>query len=208
MKSWRTVLTAIPVVILLALAATGIATAIQADDEAEVDLGPQPADFLDAEGAADITGYLVGDSAFANAPAVPYEEELALRAFGCAEGEPIVISLVPRVLNADETAAQDELSDDEKLLTEPLPLVEEEEALADGSEYTAQIPANTPPGFIRFRVECGDLGSDTVGNLVDRDTFEAEQEELPEDERQEVVTTLDVGDTPEALPVPGAEPAA
>lgn len=204
---WRSGVTLLPVLLLVALAATGIASAIQSDDAEEtIDLGPQPGDFLDAAGETDIAGYVVGAAVFREAPAVPIEEELELRVFGCTEGSPVTVALVPRVLNAPELEAQDALDDDAKLLTEPLGLVDEAEALADGSSYTVELPATTPLGFARFRVACegadGDLLTDAVVNAVVRADFEAAQENLADDEEPtELVTTVDAGDTPEALVV-------
>ncbi len=200
-SSLRTAAAAVPVLLLMALAATGIASAIQTDEADAIDVGPQPGDYLDAAGESDIAGYLVGTAVFRSAPAIPIGEELELRVFGCTEGEAIAVDLIPRILNAAETEAQA----DAGLLEGPLNLVDEAEALADGSVYALELPATTPVGFVRFRVDCvgesEQLQNDTVANAVVRADFEAAQEDA--EEPAELVTTLDAGDTPEAQPISG-----
>lgn len=186
---------ALPIILLLALTTVGLANALQ-DDDVEVDLGPQPGDFLDADGEVDIAGYLIAAAAFDSAPAIPAGEALELRVFGCVEGDPILIEFVPRGLLADEQAANDELADDDegRFLEENVTLVEDV-ALAEPATYEVTAPDGAPVGFARFRVTCtgaeGEQVTDTTVNLVERDAFEAEQEDA--EEPAELVTIIDNG---------------
>ena len=187
----------VPVAILLALVGVGIATTLGASAE---DRGPTADDYLDADGNPDLVGYLVADGQYETAPAVPADEPIEFSVTGCVEGEPLAIAAIPRVLVGDAAAANDALADDdpEKLTQEPVPLVEEEAALADGSAYELTIPRSVPLGFSRLRVTCGDLEWDTIIDLVDREEFEAAQEELGDDEEpEELVTALDSAPVPE-----------
>lgn len=209
MRGLRRLAPFVPVLLLIGLAAVGIANALQ-DDE-EPDFGPQPGDYPTADGGSDIAGYLVAAGKFREAPAIPFDEELEFRVFGCTEGEPITIEIVPRFLRPEEEEAQEDLEDDEKLLTEPEVVVEEDEALAEPGTYDVTIPLTIPRGFVRLRVTCtGADGAeavwDTVLDVWDAEEFEAAQEELDEDEREELVTTIDGGDVPESIVVaPAAE---
>ena len=197
--SIRRVGAVVPVLILAALAVSGIAAAFQSDDDEAIDYGPQIADFTDADGVSDVAGYLIADAAFNAAPPVLGGGPLEVRVFGCAEGSPITIELIPRVLNEDEAAAQADLGDDEKLLEEPELVVDEAEALADGSAYEIEVPETTPLGFTRLRVTCegadGELVTDTVLNVITQDDV---------DDETEPVTAVDAGDTPTAIVVPPA----
>ncbi|MDH3754442.1 MAG: hypothetical protein OEU32_11285 [Acidimicrobiia bacterium] len=195
----------LPIVLLISLAGFGIANALQ-DTGDEIDLGPQPGDFIGADGEPDLTGYLIASGLFPLAPNVPAGEPIEFRVFGCAEGEPITISIVPRILRADEQTANDALADDDasKLAEEPVPVVELDEALADGTAYAFEIPTNIPPGFARLRVSCTGIGGDaiewdTMIDVVDRGEFEAAQENLGDDEDPEELTvTIDADDPPAA----------
>lgn len=189
----------VPVLILAALAVSGIAGAFQADDEEAVDLGPQIADYTNADGESDVAGYLIADAAFNAAPPVLLGETLEVRVFGCTEGAPVLVELIPRVLNEAEAAAQADLADDEKLLEDFEIVIDEAEALADGSSYEVTVPETTPLGFTRLRVTCegaeGELVTDTVLNVIT---------EADVDDETEPVTAVDAGDTPTALVVPPA----
>lgn len=204
MRYLRRVAPVVPLLLLIGLATGGIASALQADSE-EPDFGPLIEDYT-SNGTTDIAGYLAADARYAQAPAVPFDETIELRVFGCSEGDPITIEVVPRVLRSDEEAAQGSLADDQKLLTEPEVLVEQGEALAEPGTYELTIPATTPQGFTRLRVTCtaaeGEPGVwDTVLQVVDGEEFAAAQEALDEAEREELVTTLDGGSAPESLAV-------
>jgi hypothetical protein len=191
----RRVVPFLPIVLLLALTSVGLANALQSEEEEGPDLGPQLADYND-----DVTGYLVGAAEYRTAPdvAVSTDGEPTVVQFtvtGCAEGSSIKISFVPRILPAEEAAANAALADDDptKLAQEPIVLVEEAEALADGSAYELTMPQNVPLGFARLRVECVDadgneVTSDTVLNIVEQEAFEAEQADAEEPE--ELVTEI------------------
>lgn len=193
----------LPIALLMALVTVGIVTTIGASAQ---DNGPQPADFVDADGNQDLVGYLTADAAYELAPAVPAGEPMQFRVLGCTEGEPLTISVVPRVLSESAAAANDALAEDdpEKLATEPVVVLEEAAALADGSSYEITIPDNVPKGFARIRVLCtgadgNELEWDTIIDLVDRAEFEAAQEALSEDEEpEELVTTVDSDAVPAA----------
>lgn len=204
MKSYvAKVLQFFPVLLLLGLVGFGVANALQQDAETP-DRGPQPQDFLDEAGEPDITGYLIGNALYAAAPNLDVAEPFEFRVFGCTEGSPITISFVPRVLVGDEGDANDALADDDetKLIQEPLVVVDEAEALADGSAYEIELPDNVPLGFARLRVNCaGEAGAeiewDTVIDLVDIEEFNAAQENLDEDEEpDELSTTIDSAPVP------------
>ncbi len=187
----------LPVLFLVLLTAIGLANALQSDDE-EVDFGPQATDFRGDDGEVDIAGYLIAVGAYDVAPPVPVDEEVEFRVFGCAEGEPITISIVPRGLLASEQEANDALAADDtaRLLEEPVVLVEEDAALAEPATYVVTVPEQTPNGFARLRVECtgadGEpLETDTVIDVVVRADFEAAQADA--DEPEEIVTILDGG---------------
>lgn len=206
----RRVVPLLPVVLLVALTSVGLANALQSEGDEGPDLGPQPADY-----DGDVTSYLVGAAEYRAAPNVPIttdengETVLEFAVTGCAEGSPITIELVPRMLPEDEAAANEALAEDDpaKVAQEPVPLVEEDEALADGSTYELTLPANVPLGFTRIRTTCVDadgneLISDTVIDLVDPVEFEAAQADAEEPE--ELSTTID--GKPAAAPVEAATP--
>jgi hypothetical protein len=193
----RRLLAVLPVILLVSVTGFGIANALQSDAPAE-DRGPQPGDFLDDEGNPDIAGYLVAGSLFQTAPAVATDDDITFRVFDCAEGSPITISIVPRLLPEDVAAANAALADDDpaKLAQEPVIVVEEDEALASGSEYEFTVPAEVPLGFARIRVLCtgpeGELEADTIINIVEPEEFEAEQADA--EEPREIVTTVDAAE--------------
>lgn len=191
------ILPILPIALLVALVSVGIVSTLGASAE---DPGPQPADFNFDDGSPDLVGYLLADAAYNTAPNVPINEALDFRALGCTEGSAISVSVVPRVLHEEgEADANDALDDDDpdKLATEPILLVEEGAALAEGSSYEITIPENVPLGFARVRVACTDADGnevewDTIVDIVDRAEFEAAQENLGEDEEPaELVTTID-----------------
>jgi hypothetical protein len=193
----RRVVPFLPIVLLLALTSVGLANALQSEEEEGPDLGPQLADYND-----DVTSYLVGAAEYRAAPNVPISTDedgdtvLEFAVTGCAEGSPITIELVPRLLPEAEAEANEALADDDpaKVAQEPVPVVEEAEALADGSAYEITIPKNFPLGFTRIRTTCVDadgneLISDTVIDLVLKADFDAAQEGAEEPE--ELSTTIE-----------------
>lgn len=147
----------LPLLLLLAIATGGIANALQ-DEEYEVpfDRGPQPGDFKDDAGETDITGYLIGGANFASAPYVYIDEPFDFRVFSCDEGSPMAISVIPRVLTADEVEYNENLAEEDlsnAFLTE-VTEVWAGDALADGSAYQIEIPRETPLSFSRLHVAC------------------------------------------------------
>ncbi len=160
----------LPVLLLIALATGGIANALQ-DEEYDVpfDRGPQPGDFQDEAGEADITGYLIGTSNFASAPYVYIDEVFDFRIFSCVEGDPLAISIIPRQLTADEAAYNEDLAEedlDDAFLTETT-LLWEGDALASGSAYPVEIPRETPLTFSRIHVAC----TDDAGDEIETETY-------------------------------------
>jgi LPXTG-motif cell wall-anchored protein len=203
----RRIVPVLPVLLLVGLTSAGLANAFQADGEEGPDLGPQPADY-----GGDVTSYLVGAAEYRAAAKVAASGDsptvLQFTVTGCAEGAPVAIAAVPRVLAGDELAANDALADDDatKLAQEAVVLVDEAEALADGSAYELTMPSNLPLGFARLRVSCQDasgaeLTSDTVIDIVDPVAFEAAQAEA--DEPLELATAIDG----KAVAAPTAPPA-
>lgn len=189
----------LPVLLLVALTAVGLASAFQSDEE-EIDYGPQATDFVGDDGV-DIASYLVAVSAFSTAPPVPLDEEVELRVFGCNEDSALLIEFVPRGLLDFELEANEELDEDDedRLLDETVELVQEDTALPEPATYELIIPENAPIGFGRFVHTCTDVDGEelqieTVINVVVREDWEEAQEDL--DEPQEVVTLLDSENAP------------
>ncbi len=159
----------LPLLLLLAIATGGIANALQ-DDEFDVpfDRGPQPGDFRDETGAADITGYLIGGANFASAPYVYIDEPFDFRIFTCDEGSGTAVSIIPRALTADEQEYNESLEEDElenAFLTEITELWAGD-ALASGSAYQIEIPRETPLTFGRIHVAC-----EADGEAVETETY-------------------------------------
>lgn len=159
----------LPLLLLLAIATGGIANALQ-DEEYDVpfDRGPQPGDFRDDAGETDITGYLIGGANFASAPYVYVDEPFDFRVYACDEGSATAISIIPRVLTADEQEYNDGLDEDAQanaFLTEVTELWAGD-ALASGSAYQIEIPRETPLSFSRLHVAC-----EADGEAVETETY-------------------------------------
>lgn len=159
----------LPLLLLLAIATAGIANALD-DEEFGVpfDRGPQPGDFVDESGEADITGYLIGGANFAAAPHIYIDEPFDFRVFTCDEGSPTAISIIPRVLTADEQEYNDNLAEADQanaFLTE-VTEIWAGDALAGGSAYQIEIPRETPLTFSRLHVAC-----EADGEAVETETY-------------------------------------
>lgn len=159
----------LPLLLLLAIASGGIANALQ-DEEYDVpfDRGPQPGDYRDDAGDADITGYLIGGANFASAPYVYIDERFDFRIFTCDEGSATAISVIPRALTADEQGYNDGLAEEDQanaFLTE-VTEVWAGDALASGSAYQIELPRETPLSFSRLHIAC-----EADGEAIETETY-------------------------------------